>query len=120
MGAHAGRGLQASGVSHHMGKKLGPAGAPVGIWARPEEEVVWCFRHCPWAGLLLLRWRGKGPFNLRTSDKEVKSGIFNLWVYNKDCGLAAKARGWENYCRERWGTGLRCEKWAEQEAQVCS
>lgn len=40
VGAHAGRGLQASGVSHHMGKKLGPAGAPVGIWARPEEEVV--------------------------------------------------------------------------------
>lgn len=40
VGAPAGRGLQASGVSHHVGKKLGPAGAPVGIWARPEEEVV--------------------------------------------------------------------------------
>lgn len=23
-----------------MERKLGPAGAPVGIWARPEEEVV--------------------------------------------------------------------------------
>lgn len=37
------------------------------------------------AGLLQLRWGGEGPFSLRTSDKEVKSGIFNLvWVYNKD------------------------------------
>lgn len=57
---------------------------------------VWCFVHIVpglgWAASTEVEGT-RGPFSLRTSDKEVRSGIFNfVWVYNKVCGLAAEAQ----------------------------
>ena len=52
---------EASGISHHVGKKLGPARGT--CWARCEKEAVpLAFpTHCPWAGLGCFTEVGRGP-----------------------------------------------------------